>query len=1334
MEEKLKTILDNFIHEGKNYIQYLSSVHPSDEAVVRQKIILPILTDFLDYNLQQDIDPEDRVGKGFIDVLVRVDDYPVFIIELKKTSELNLKEHLPQLVRYVKGKGVKYGMLTNGRIILVYDFYINETIPLFTVNLESIYMPELFSEDSIKALNFMFSKDSFQSIKRFQKEIIDTVTRPYIMRHDYPQNDTILIDRLKTLIERLKNLVKLRFIQFKTEDETFKKEIEQKLNVLNVLREKLRSSVLRSSNGNDKIMLALDEALSEFEKSWRDFKVKERRLERLINEIPQKLSFDREITLKKILEEIIEAYHDLATSTLDVDKKKTLSALRKREKLTKIFEEFLVFEKSDRKEKLDNVFMLIQKDWRGVRFSEINEAIQGIKTFAKVSLNTPEIIGDSRQYEKEFIKYQEWFSSENLRLRPVHNLISSFEHWRHQLGIIGAEDKEGEFCLQTVYIFIIRILLVRIFEDKGLVSQKVSDGGYKTTEEFLSKLMIYVKDVNRIILDLAYKDASQIYGHFFVHDIFDWYEWEEESIVRVFHHLNTFDFKNVGSDLIGKIYEQYVDIIERRNKGQFYTPGEVVNYILNSVGYNGHEIVGKRLLDPACGSGRFLVEAARRLVAELRQLPLGPDELINERLRDSFFGLDINRFACFLAEVNLLIQILDLVPKPSDKKAFTISRFHIYPINTLIPSEERNYKLTSMFEFDHEMAETIKTRVHSPELGYDFTTGFDFVVGNPPYVKANRVGIEAMRQEIKDIGIYETLYKRWDLYIPFIEFGIKSLADNGRFSFIVPDSYPTVDYAEPSRQMLLNNYTIESLTFIPEIKLFEGTDVYNFIFSISKRPFPTRHQVKRFKVIRKSDEIEEMGHSISRLETIELKPLSQRRWGEMVFRMEFEGREGLEDVIELGEICYVSRGAELQADEKLYKKDEEKFIKDDLVSLERDRIHLKPFIEGKDIGKYNISRIRWLEWGTDRVPYKIRRPTFPELYENPKIIVGKSSGAIYDKNKLFSDQSGVIIIPYFELKSALKTAIDIKEGKIESDFSYGNLLSDEVREKIEAEAGKDISLKYLLALINSNLLREYFVKQIATGDTRSITPDDWRRFPVKLISSEEQNVFANLVDEIMRLKYEIVSKDLSINVFLVKTKIPTIDLIDASYFIKANIDDKFSLTICELKDNRLILRKNPLYYLESPHQPILKYLQMYISENMMYLKNLTPSDFIKNVKVPKTSEKTSEFLKMLEEEIMIARLKDLKIKEIEYEIEERIIRLYNLGDDIVGSLYIVEGVPETAQHVIIKGSKAIGKIEKQCYKLAGQWMIRSDQKIPRYATICWWDGKEHEEEKFIRGE
>jgi hypothetical protein len=558
---------------------------------------------------------------------------------------------------------------------------------------------------------------------------------------------------------------------------------------------------------------------------------------------------------------------------------------------------------------------------------------------------------------------------------------------------------------------------------------------------------------------------------------------------------------------------------------------------------------------------------------------------------------------------------------------------------------------------------------------------------------------------------------------------VKNLAVSGKFSFIVPDSYPTADYAEPSRQMLLGNCIIEHLTFIPGIKLFTGADVYNFIFSVTKDVLPLRRQIKRTKIVEIKEEIANMGHSISHFKTIELKPLSQRRWGDKVFRIDFEGQEDLSDVIELGELCYISKGMVLNADEKHHKGE---FTKDNLISPYKDKIHSKPYVEGKDIRRFYVNNERWLEWDTERMPSKVSRPMFPEIYENEKIIAGQTSGAIYDDGRLFSDCSTMLIIPYFKLIDAYNKAKEIKDGKIESNFSYRNLLKKDIAARIEAGVGKELNLKYLLALINSKSLGSFFEKNIASADTRCLYPDDWRKFPIKIISPAEQMIFAGLIDEIMRLKV-VARKKMSLKSLLEEKDSLTTDLIGASFFVKTNIDNNFSLSTCLLGEDRLILKKSPLYYLESSSQDVLKYLHLFISENMAELKNLNSSDFMKHVRLPKIPLKITEFLEFYTQAKNELELKKIRTAEIEAEIDELVARLYGLNDNGAnGKLYSVEDAPKTAQHMIIKKSMEVGEIQKSCFKLDGMWVLRSVNRIPPYVTIAWWDGKWHEGECFIK--
>lgn len=161
-------------------------------------------------------------------------------------------------------------------------------------------------------------------------------------------------------------------------------------------------------------------------------------------------------------------------------------------------------------------------------------------------------------------------------------------------------------------------------------------------------------------------------------------------MIRTLHRLNRFDFSGVDSDIIGVIYSTYLDRQQKKEKGQYYTPPAIVEYILDTIGYtDGRSIIGanKRILDPACGSGSLLVTAAKRLVAAYRDATASSLDPITvlERVQDTIFGFDLNPFACYLTEVNLLIQTLDLVKMARDAGGRPrLGRFNIHNVDALL--------------------------------------------------------------------------------------------------------------------------------------------------------------------------------------------------------------------------------------------------------------------------------------------------------------------------------------------------------------------------------------------------------------------------------------------------------------------------------------------------------------------------------------------------------------------------------------------------------------------------------------------------------------------------
>jgi hypothetical protein len=110
-------------------------------------------------------------------------------------------------------------------------------------------------------------------------------------------------------------------------------------------------------------------------------------------------------------------------------------------------------------------------------------------------------------------------------------------------------------------------------------------------------------------------------------------------------------------DLLKKLYQYLVPREVRHRLGEYYTPDWLAEFLLNEVGYDGN--IGKRLLDPACGSGTFLVLAIQRAKdAGLQELP--PVE-VAKRIIKNIWGFDLNPMAVIAARTNYLFALGDFV-------------------------------------------------------------------------------------------------------------------------------------------------------------------------------------------------------------------------------------------------------------------------------------------------------------------------------------------------------------------------------------------------------------------------------------------------------------------------------------------------------------------------------------------------------------------------------------------------------------------------------------------------------------------------------------------------
>lgn len=158
------------------------------------------------------------------------------------------------------------------------------------------------------------------------------------------------------------------------------------------------------------------------------------------------------------------------------------------------------------------------------------------------------------------------------------------------------------------------------------------------------------------------------------------------AIARVAFAVLKFDFSRIEGDPLGDLYQRYFDPETRKALGEFYTPQPVIDYIMDGVGYD-YGVSSERMIDPACGSGTFLVEAVNRYLEDVRRYDDDPDwgaELTELCSRPRIVGLDIHPFAVLMAQIRFMVAILPEYKQAKQQDdSFTIHRLPIFRTDTL---------------------------------------------------------------------------------------------------------------------------------------------------------------------------------------------------------------------------------------------------------------------------------------------------------------------------------------------------------------------------------------------------------------------------------------------------------------------------------------------------------------------------------------------------------------------------------------------------------------------------------------------------------------------------
>lgn len=270
-----------------------------------------------------------------------------------------------------------------------------------------------------------------------------------------------------------------------------------------------------------------------------------------------------------------------------------------------------------------------------------------------------------------------------------------FNEWKRLFGIVygeqfisGPQEKEAEalsklykvgpetdfqellFSVHSYFAFLMKLIVAEL-----LTLRETS-----FSPSFASQLVhIYDDELKRQLEDM---ENGGIYAgkgitNFLEGDFFRWYldafdsPELKEAIRETARTLSEFEPATSTldpastRDLLKKLYQYLVPREVRHCLGEYYTPDWLAELLLNEVGYRGDTL--KRLLDPACGSGTFLVLAIRRAIKHGREKEKMPDLEIAKRIVANIWGFDLNPLAVIAARTNYLFALGDLVNEILDK-------------------------------------------------------------------------------------------------------------------------------------------------------------------------------------------------------------------------------------------------------------------------------------------------------------------------------------------------------------------------------------------------------------------------------------------------------------------------------------------------------------------------------------------------------------------------------------------------------------------------------------------------------------------------------------------
>lgn len=536
----------------------------------------------------------------------------------------------------------------------------------------------------------------------------------------------------------------------------------------------------------------------------------------------------------------------------------------------------------------------------------------------------------------------------------------------------------------------------------------------------------------------------------------------KEIIKNLYYPDSAYEFSVLPADILGQVYEQFLGKVIRLTAGHravvedkpevkkaggvYYTPTYIVDYIVKNTlgklleGKKPAQVAKLKILDPACGSGSFLIGAYQYLLdwhlewymnnnpkkwakgrssaiyqvsisspsqpSSLRGIRRVDDAAISSRasgtwrlttakrkeiLLNNIYGVDIDTQAVEVTKLSLLLKVLEGETQLSlfHERALPDLGNNIKCGNSLIGpdfydnqqlgllvDEEERYRINA-FDWDKEFPEIMQSG------------GFNAVIGNPPYVHA-RSGRLEQADKVYYANEFETAEYQINTYALFLEQGMKVLSNNSYLGMIVPNYWLSTDSDSRLRHLLFLDNSVREIANV--FNVFANATVDTLLIVAQKtRPnrFPKQFQVKgidralrsiteRLAAIRDNSWAHQEMHTInSETENVSISFAKQVSLkGNALLKQYFDFKFGMKPYEQ-------GKGEPAQTREMMDHR-----IYDS--KTKRDETY-KPLLRARNVRRYHLA------WAGDWIKYgqNLAAPRDPQIFEGPRILIQRIVSGAY---------------------------------------------------------------------------------------------------------------------------------------------------------------------------------------------------------------------------------------------------------------------------------------------------------------------------------------------------